>query len=132
MDFYRTHQDDIRGEYLSGLYDAVSRGDHNGSDVGTRIILPSSFTGGPRYMYSHYLDALAICRELGNPQFFITFTCNANWPEIQRYMADFPHLNAADRADVVCRVFEQKLKAFIKFLKKRKSFGDVTGGMCFL
>ncbi|PWA90610.1 helitron helicase-like domain-containing protein [Artemisia annua] len=26
MDFYRTHQDDIRGEYLSGLYDAVSRG----------------------------------------------------------------------------------------------------------
>ena len=80
-------------------------------------------------MYSHYLDALAIRRELGNPQLFITFTCNANWPEIQRHMADFPQLNAADRADVICRVFEQKLKAFVKFLKKRKPFGNVTGGM---
>ncbi|PWA83023.1 hypothetical protein CTI12_AA173420 [Artemisia annua] len=127
MDFYRTHQDDIRGKYLSGLYDAVSRGDHNGSEVGSRIILPSSFTGGPRYMYSHYLDALAICRELGNPQFFITFTCNANWPEIRRYMADFPQLSTSDRADVICRVFEQKLKAFVKFLKQRKPFGNVTG-----
>lgn len=60
--------------FRTGLYDAVSRGDCDGSDAGSRIILPSSFTGGPRYMYSHYLDALAICRKLGNPQFFITFT----------------------------------------------------------
>lgn len=131
MDFYRTHQNDIRGDFLSGLYDAVSRGDRDGSDVGSRIILPSSFTGGPRYMYSHYLDALAICRVLGNPQFFITFTCNVNWPEIQRYMADFPHLTPADRADMVCRVFEQKIKAFIKFLKQKQPFGFVTGGMIF-
>nr|GEU49608.1 DNA helicase [Tanacetum cinerariifolium] len=26
------------------------------------------FRGGLRYMYAHYLDALAICRKLGNPQ----------------------------------------------------------------
>ena len=128
MDFYRTHQNDIRGEYLSGLYDAVSRGDHDGSEAGSRIILPSLFTVGPRYMYSHYLDALAICRVLGNPQFFITFTCNVNWPEIQRYMAAFPHLTASDRADIICRVFEQKLKAFVKFLKRQRPFGQVIGG----
>ncbi|GJU89861.1 DNA helicase, partial [Tanacetum coccineum] len=41
--------------------------------------------GGPRYMYSHYLDALAICRVHGNPSFFITFTCNVKWPEITEY-----------------------------------------------
>ena len=128
MDFYRKHQNDIRGDYLSGLYDAVSRGDCDGSDAGSRIILPSSFTGGPRYMYSHYLDALAICRKLGNPQFFVTFTCNVNWPEIRRYMAEYPHLTTSDRADVVCRVFEQKIKAFIAFLKNRRPFGYVTGG----
>ena len=104
MDFYRKHQNDIRGEYLAGLYDAISRGDRDGSQAGSRIILPSSFTGGPRYMYSHYLDALAICRVLGNPQFFITFTCNVKWPKIQRYMAQFPHLTTADRVDIVCRV----------------------------
>lgn len=28
MDFYRKHQNDIRGKFLAGLYDAVSRGDH--------------------------------------------------------------------------------------------------------
>ncbi|GJY39723.1 DNA helicase [Tanacetum coccineum] len=82
LDYIRTHQDDLRSDYLSGLYDAVSRGDHEGVAAGSKIILPRTFTGGPRYMYSHYLDALAICRSLGNPQFFITFTCNVKWPEI--------------------------------------------------
>ncbi|GJT92567.1 DNA helicase [Tanacetum coccineum] len=85
-----------------------------------------SFTGGPRYMYAHYLDALAICRKLGNPQFFITFTCNVKWPEIRRYMADYPELTAADRPDIVCRVFKQKIHAFLSFLKSEKIFGTVT------
>lgn len=98
-----------------------------GHEMGSRIILPSSFTGGSRYMYSHYLDALAICRVLNNPQFFITFTCNANWPEIQRCMSEYPNLNASDIADVVCRVFEQNIKAFIKLLKYRRKFGYVRG-----
>ncbi|GJU75431.1 DNA helicase [Tanacetum coccineum] len=97
----RTHQSDIRKDYLSGIYDAFHKGDRIGSDIGGRLILPRSFTGGPRYMYSHYLDALAICRVLRNPQFFITFTCNVNWPEIKRHMEEFPELTAADRADVV-------------------------------
>nr|GEZ95854.1 DNA helicase [Tanacetum cinerariifolium] len=84
LDFIRKKQSDISGDYLSGLYDAILRGERDGYEVGGRIILPMSFTGGPRYMYTHYLDALAICRKLGNPQFFITFTCNVNWPEIKR------------------------------------------------
>ncbi|GJT41346.1 DNA helicase [Tanacetum coccineum] len=74
------------------------QGDQDGYEVRGRIILPMSFTGGPRYMYAHYLDALAICRKLGNPQ-----------------------------ADVVCRVFEQKIQALIAFLKEERIFGDVTG-----
>nr|GEU90281.1 DNA helicase [Tanacetum cinerariifolium] len=101
-------------------------GDRDGYKVGGRIILPMSFTGGPRYMYAHYLDALAICQKLGNPQFFITFTCNVNWPEIKRFMSEYPHLTAFDRADVVCRVFEQKIQALISFLKEERIFGDVT------
>ncbi|GJV37849.1 DNA helicase [Tanacetum coccineum] len=103
IDFIREHQNDIRNEYLSGIYDAISRGDNDGSSCGAKLILPQSFTGGPRYMYSHYLDALAICRVHGNPSFFITFTCNVKWPEITEYMADFPLLTTADRADIVDR-----------------------------
>ncbi|GJX30903.1 DNA helicase [Tanacetum coccineum] len=88
---------------------------------------PAQRIRGPRYMYAHYLDALAICRKLGNPHFFITFTCNVNWPEIIRYMAQFPELITSDRTDVVYRVFEQKMKLFVAFLKKERTFGDVTG-----
>ncbi|GJZ75865.1 retrotransposon protein, putative, ty1-copia subclass [Tanacetum coccineum] len=62
IDYVREHQNDIRNEYLSGIYDAINQGDNDGSDCGSRLILPQSFTGGPHYMYSHYLDALAICR----------------------------------------------------------------------
>nr|GEU92892.1 DNA helicase [Tanacetum cinerariifolium] len=127
MDFYKTYQSDIKKDNLSGIYDAVARGDCEGSCIGSRIILPMSFTGGPRYMYSHYLDALAICRSLGNPQFFITFTCNVNWPEIKRHMNQYPDLLLGDRADVVLRVFHQKVKEFCKFLKDTRLFGIVTG-----
>ncbi|GJS36348.1 DNA helicase [Tanacetum coccineum] len=126
LDFIRKKQNDIRADCFSGLYDAISRGERNGYKVGGRIIIPMSFTGGPRYMYAHYLDALAICRKLGNLQFFITFTCNVNWPEIKRFMAQYPELTASDRADVVCRVFEQKIHSFVTFLKEERIFGNVA------
>lgn len=30
------------------------------------------------------------------------------------------------RADVICRVFRMKVKAFIKFLKEEQTFGEVS------
>lgn len=131
MDFVRTHQADIRSDYLCGLYDAIARGDNDGSNVGSRIILPSSFTGGPRYMYSHYLDALAICRIHGNPSFFVTFTCNTKWPEIQEYMEAYPDITAADRPDVVDRVFERKIHDLIKYVREKQPFGVVDAGIVY-
>ncbi|CAI9281031.1 unnamed protein product [Lactuca saligna] len=68
LQFYATHQDILRSEYVGGLYDALSKGDRESRSVGKRVFLPASFTGGPRYMYSHYQDALAICRVYRNPQ----------------------------------------------------------------
>ncbi|GKA61503.1 DNA helicase [Tanacetum coccineum] len=123
----RQHQADIRKDYLSGIYDAISRGDREGYEIGSRVILPTSFTGGPRYMYSHYLDALAICRVLGNPQYFITFTSNVNWPEIKRHMEQYPGLLPGDRSDIVVRVFKQKVHDFCKYLSATQLFGTVTG-----
>nr|GEW73494.1 hypothetical protein [Tanacetum cinerariifolium]GEW73507.1 hypothetical protein [Tanacetum cinerariifolium] len=127
LDFLRKKQNDIRADYLFGIYDAISQGERDGYEVGGRIILPMSFTSGPRYMYAHYLEALAICQNLGNLQFFITFTCDVNWPEIKRFMAQYPELTASDRADVVCQVFEQKIQYFVTFLKEERIFGYVTG-----
>ncbi|GJV23191.1 DNA helicase [Tanacetum coccineum] len=126
IDFIREHQNDIRNEYLSGIYDAINRGDTDGSDCEGRLILPQSFISGPRYMYSHYLDALAICRVHGNPSFFITFTCNVKWLEITEYMVDFPLLTTTDRADIVDRVFEIKVQQFVKYLRDAQPFGKTV------
>nr|GEW56130.1 DNA helicase [Tanacetum cinerariifolium] len=126
LDWVRKNQKELRSDYLLGLYDAVSRGDREGIQAGSMVMLPRTFTGGPRYMYNHYLDALTICRPLGNPQYFITFTCNVKWPEIKRYMARHPGLTSSDRAEIVCRVFEQKVNDFIRFLKLKKPFGYMT------
>ncbi|KAJ0871427.1 putative helitron helicase-like domain-containing protein [Helianthus annuus] len=128
LNFHRYNQNALRSEYMQGIHDAVTRGDTEGKDIGKRIILPSTFTGGPRYMYKHYQDALAMCRVHGNPKYFITFTCNIKWPEIRRYIAKFPILKPEDRPDVIARVFHMKVTSFVNFLKVRRPFGKVTVG----
>nr|GEW20504.1 DNA helicase [Tanacetum cinerariifolium] len=87
--------------------------------------LPRSFTGGPHYMYAHYLDALAICRVHKNPTYFITFTCNVKWPEISDYIVDFLGVTTANRADIVDRVFEMKIHQFVKYLRDSKPFSKI-------
>ncbi|GKC67560.1 hypothetical protein Tco_1100158 [Tanacetum coccineum] len=42
-------------------------------------------------------------------------------------MAQFPKLTASEKTDIVCRVFEQKIKLLIAFLKKQQTFKVVTG-----
>ncbi|XP_071713564.1 uncharacterized protein [Rutidosis leptorrhynchoides] len=125
IDYIRKKQEDIRNDYLAGIYDGINRGDQNGLDIGSRLILPASFTGGPIYMYSHYLDALAISQTHGNPKFFITFTCNSKWPEIQSFLSPFPHLTPTDRPDIVVRIYQQKLKQFLALIKEDEPFGHV-------
>ena len=50
--------------------------------MGKMTVLPASYIGGRRYMIQNYHDGIAICREYGPPDFFVTFTCNPKWPEI--------------------------------------------------
>ena len=56
----------------SGLQDAMNR-DAEGS-TGVKVILPSSFTGGDRYMHQQNLDSMALFQRFGQPHFFITMT----------------------------------------------------------
>ena len=53
-----------------------------------RVVLPSSVPGTPRYMNQLLGDALALCREHGKPDMFITMTCNPMWPEIQENLRE--------------------------------------------
>jgi hypothetical protein len=72
---------------------------------------------------------MSICRWIGYPNLFVTFTCNSKWSEIQ-YMID--QLNKkqrpADRAEVVLRVFMMKLKQLLYDISKGIIFGEIVAG----
>ncbi|XP_019190755.1 PREDICTED: uncharacterized protein LOC109185227 [Ipomoea nil] len=126
--YIRTHQKALRCEAYQGLSDALTRGELDPTARGKRIILPSTFTGGARYMIQNYQDAMAICKHIGYPHIFITFTSNPKWPEIERYVSH-RGLKAGDRPDIVCRVFKMKLDAMIEDIKTNKVFGEICGGI---
>ncbi|CAN6697011.1 unnamed protein product [Malus baccata var. baccata] len=125
LDFIRANQDSFRTENLKAIHEALKAGNTSSSGVGKRVILPTSFTGSVRYMINNYQDAMAICRHFGNPDLFITFTCNAKWPEIIEDLRDKPGCRPEDRPDIVSRIFKAKLNHMIKFIKSGKPFGDV-------
>ena len=47
------------------------------------MILPASYIGGPRNMRQNFQDSMAVVRDKGKPDLFITMTCNPNWKEIK-------------------------------------------------
>ncbi|CAF1060263.1 unnamed protein product [Brachionus calyciflorus] len=125
LNFIRFNQDKIRADMYKGIMEAVLKNDHvSSSSIGTRLILPSSFTGGPRHMHQLYLDAMSIVRAYGKPDLFITFTCNPNWPEIKNALKKNQDPN--DRPDIIARVFRLKVKLFLNDLLNNKIFGKVV------
>ncbi|CAN1786119.1 ATP-dependent DNA helicase PIF1 [Linum perenne] len=62
-------------------------------------------------MHQLYLDATAICQCFGNPDLFITFTCNSQWPEITNSFSEIVGLKSEDKPMIVARVFNLKVKA---------------------
>ncbi|CAN0898456.1 ATP-dependent DNA helicase PIF1 [Linum grandiflorum] len=74
------------------------------------IINPSSFTGSVRYMQQLYHDAMAVTHYYNNPDLFITFTCNAQWPEIIEAFKDDVGTHSEDKPMVVARVFRMRLR----------------------
>lgn len=68
---------------------------------------------------------MAIVRQKGAPSFFITFTTNPNWKEIQDHLI-FGQ-TATDRPDLVVRVFQQKLKSLLRELTTHNILGRTIG-----
>ena len=126
--YIRQNQQNLRCELYQGLQDAVTLSDglEPGNQqelvrLGKKVILPSTFIGGPRHMAQLYQDALSIVRRFGKPDYFITFTCNPHWPEIQREL--LYHQKASDRPDLCSRVFQLKLGELLEDLTKRHVLG---------
>jgi len=123
LNYLRFHQSELRGALYQGLSDAIDTNSdmHN---VGQRIVLPSSYTGGPRYMKQCLQDALALARYHRKIDLFITVTCNPSWPEITREL--LPGQTAADRPDLCARVFNMKKQAIIDDIYKNGIFGKAV------
>ncbi|KAL6571906.1 hypothetical protein OROMI_012864 [Orobanche minor] len=124
LDYLRSEQTcaNIRTESLEGIIDSMAcDGKLKGFDIGQRFVLPASYVGSPRDMCRRYLNALALVSEFGKPDFFITMTCNPNWPEIRAGL--LPGEEAQNRSDLVARVFRGRHEEFKNEILKKKILG---------
>jgi hypothetical protein len=128
LNFLRKNQQKLRASLYSGLEDAIAGTDDNldvdMNALGQRVILPSSYIGGPRHMQQRYQDAMAIARYYRKVDIFLTVTCNPKWPEITREL--LAGQTAADRPDLVACVFEMKKNAILEDIYKNGIFGQTA------
>lgn len=119
----KNNQKTLRAEVYSGLKDAT-KSDKAATDIkkaGKRVVLPSTFIGGDRYIHQQQMDALALYQRLGRPHIFATATTNPNWPEITNNLK--PGQTALDQPDLVSRVFKLKKDQLIRELCSEHIFG---------
>ena len=126
LHYLHANQGNLRVDLYQGLADAAADGTRL-SNIGTKTILPSSFTGRPRNMQQLYYDAMAIVRSHTKPDLFITMTCNPRWEEITANLE--PGQTARDRPDLVTHVFHLKLSALLEDLLTNGVLGRVVAHM---
>ena len=108
LNYIRANQKRLRDE------DATLMGVTHVADC-RNIYLPASFLGSRRWATEQISDSLAVAASYGPPTFFITMTCNTNWPEIQSQLR--PGQDFMDIPVVVVRVFRRKVALLEKALK---------------
>ena len=126
MYWNRKNQDKLRAEEYDVYKDAINSGT-TPAGIGKPVILPSSFTGGPRNQCQLYQDNMALVRKYGKPDLFITMTANPEWDEIKNNL--LPNQKAEDRPDIVTRVFWLKFKELRNKIINGRLFGRVK---CFV
>ncbi|XP_042972765.1 uncharacterized protein LOC122304568 [Carya illinoinensis] len=124
LDYFRSKQHEIRSYVYQGIVDSLSVGETCASNIGKRIILPSSFIGGPRDMRKRYMEAMALVQRFGKPDIFLTMTCNPNWEEILEQLN--PHEKVQNHPDLIARIFRAKLEELKIDMFKREIFGKVA------
>ncbi|XP_019100927.1 PREDICTED: uncharacterized protein LOC109132923 [Camelina sativa] len=128
LSYIKFNQSKLRCENYNSIKKAAEGGTTSMNEQGKQVNIPSSFTGGPRYMVQQYYDAMAICKHYGFPDLFITFTCNLKWPEITRYVKK-RGLTAEDRPDIIARIFKIKLESLMNDLTVKHMLGKTVAAM---
>jgi hypothetical protein len=122
LGFVRHNQSKLKAELYQGLADAVAA--DGAREAGHYVVLPSTHIGSPRHNHQCYQDAMAVVRQKGKPDLFITFTCNPNWDEINAEMKS--NQKPWMRADIEARVFKMKLVELLHDLQHKRIFGMVV------
>ncbi|KAL5163060.1 hypothetical protein HKD37_07G020033 [Glycine soja] len=122
LSYIRNNQKKLRVDKYCSLQNSLDTGTAKGLTKGKRVILPSTFVGGPRYIDQLYFDGMAICNHVGFPNIFITLTCNPNWPEIRRLLSPL-NLKPTDKPDIVSRIFKLKYEQMLSDLTKGQLLG---------
>ena len=78
-------------------------------------------------MQQLFQDSMAIIREWGKPDIFLTMTCYPNWPEILAELKDVT--NEAEKLTIIARIFRLKLRALLVDILKNQVFGKVKAYM---
>lgn len=79
-------------------------------------------------MQLNFQDSIAVCRDYGHPDLFITFTCNPKWPEIRRTVIFTGCQDAFVRPYLIARVFKMNLNAMISDFMKGNVMGRARAG----
>ncbi|XP_056408999.1 uncharacterized protein LOC130320089 [Hyla sarda] len=125
--YIRNNQAQLRADSYIHLQDSIGRQDVDGEQLGQKVVLPSSFTGGPRYMHEHTQDVMTYVRQYGCPDLFIMFMCNPLWQNITNVL--LPGQKPHDRHDITARVFYLKGKKMMALINKGCLFGEMR---CFI
>jgi hypothetical protein len=134
LNWLRYDQDALRISSYQGLLDHIKNSAANDSSnyktkerLGNLFILPSTCTGSPRYMQQNYQDAMAIMRKKGNPDLFVTMTCNPKWKELKLVLKKFPKSTMPnDIPNITVRLFFFKFESLLDDIVKKEIFGKVA------
>jgi len=118
------NQSQLRLSHVQGMEDALheQQDDHiTLSNIGQRIFLPSSYSGGPQDIHQCFQDSMGIARHFKKIDIFLTITANPNWPEIKREL--LPTQQPHDHPDLIARVFKMKSDALMHLITQKGIFG---------
>ncbi|XP_058752737.1 uncharacterized protein LOC131625919 [Vicia villosa] len=121
LKWLRNNQSKLRVSKYNNLNQDGDESQTEGSPTRKRVILPSSYVVSRRFMHQLYYDGMDICSKVGFPDLFITFTCNPNWPKIQRALTPI-NLKAHDRPDIIVKVFKMKFDSLLSDVTKKDMY----------
>ena len=127
LQYLRREQGGLRVDSYRDLLETIVNQDEDSRNVGQKVILPSRFCGGPRYMFERQHDAMACVRNFVRPDLFLKVTTNPMWTEILERLT--PGQQPHDRPDRLVRVFRLKIQKLLKILKDG-CFGCLEAWLC--